>query len=385
MRAPKHTSVFIIAGEASGDMHAASFMQAMKNLRPNVVFHGIGGPAMKGAGLVPIFNSAELSVVGLVEVVSRAPAIFRAYRKTVAALRKLSPHLLVLVDFPEFNLIVARQAKRLKIPVFYYISPQVWAWRQGRVKKIRRLVDEMAVILPFEEDFYKSRGMAVNYVGHPLMDVVRATRKPGEFAREHGLDPGRAIVGLLPGSRAGEVSRILPVMLDAAGIMANRSPALQFILPVAPTLRVETLAPFLAGRPIRPLLVETDRYDAMAASDLLFLASGTVTLEAAILGIPAIVTYRVSPVTFFLGRRFIKVSHVSLVNLIAGREVVPEILQKDATPERLAREGLSLLKDQGRRDAMRDELCKVRDALGGPGAARRAAGLALRFLSCLNP
>lgn len=377
----RDTSVFIIAGEASGDMHAAAFMQAMRNLRPSVVFHGIGGPAMEEAGLVSIFPSSELSVVGLVEVVSRASAIFRAYRKTVAALRKLSPRLLVLVDFPEFNLIVARQAKRLGIPVFYYISPQVWAWREGRVKKIRRLVDEMAVILPFEEDFYKRRGMAVHYVGHPLMDVVRATRKSGEFVREHGLDPGRAIVGLLPGSRAGEVSRILPVMLDAAGIMAGRSPAPQFILPVAPTLGKEIFAPFLAGRSIRPLLVETGRYDVMAASDLLFLASGTVTLEAAILAIPAIVTYRVSPVTFFLGRWFIKVPHVSLVNLIAGREVVPEILQKDATPERLAGEGLALLEDRERRDAMCDELRKVRDALGGPGAACRAAGLALRFLS----
>ncbi len=392
--------VFVIAGEASGDLHGSNLIRALKSRLPQARFVGIGGPKMEEAGLELLFPSSELAVVGVVEVIGHIRPILKAFGRTTAWLRKERPDLLILIDYPEFNLQVAGRAKKLGIPIFYYISPQVWAWRQGRVKKLRRLVDRMAVILPFEKAFFRSRGMEVTFVGHPLLDVVKAEVSKTEFCREAGLNPERPIVGLVPGSRKSEISRLFPVMAGAAERIFQDRQNVQFVVPLAPSLDPGILESFncpitisFATDPHRQLqtekslnhpiirVVQGQTYDAIAASDLILAASGTVTLEAAILGTPMVVTYKVSLITCLLGKCLIKVPFASLVNLVAGRQVVTEIIQQDVTPERLSQEALSLLRDDAGRENMIKDLKEVKNALGGSGAAERAADLAMELIS----
>ncbi len=392
--------VFVIAGEASGDLHGSNLIRALKSRLPQARFVGIGGPKMEEAGLELLFPSSDLAVVGVVEVIGHIRPILKAFGRTTAWLRKERPDLLILIDYPEFNLQVAGRAKKLGIPIFYYISPQVWAWRQGRVKKLRRLVDRMAVILPFEKAFFRSRGMEVTFVGHPLLDVVKAEVSKTEFCRETGLNPERPIVGLVPGSRKSEISRLFPVMAGAAERIFQDRQDVQFVVPLAPSLDPGILESFncpitisFATDPHRQLqtekslnhpiirVVQGQTYDAIAASDLILAASGTVTLEAAILGTPMVVTYKVSLITCLLGKCLIKVPFASLVNLVAGRQVVTEIIQQDVTPERLSQEALSLLRDDAGRENMIKDLKEVKNALGGSGAAERAADLAMELIS----
>jgi lipid-A-disaccharide synthase len=392
--------VFVIAGEASGDLHGSNLIHALKSKLPQARFVGIGGPKMEEAGLELLFPSSDLAVVGVVEVIGHIRPILKAFGRTTAWLRKKRPDLLILIDYPEFNLQVAVRAKRLGIPIFYYISPQVWAWRQGRVKKLRRLVDRMAVILPFEEAFFRSHGMEVRFVGHPLLDVVKVQVSRSEFCKKAGLNPERPVIGLVPGSRKSEVSRLFPVMAEAAERIFRDRQDIQFVVPLAPSIDPEILKSF-NHRITKLITTETHRrsqtdkslnhpiirvvkgqtYDAIAASDLILAASGTVTLEAAILGTPMVVTYKVSPVTYFLGRYLVKVPFASLVNLVAGRQVVTEIIQRDVTAERLSQEALSLLRDDAGRENMIKDLKGVKNALGGSGAAERAADLAMELIS----
>ena len=393
--------VFVIAGEASGDLHGSNLIRALKSRLPQARFDGIGGPKMGEAGLELLFSSSELAVVGVVEVIGHIRPILKAFSRTTDWLRKKRPDLLILIDYPEFNLRVATRAKKLGIPIFYYISPQVWAWRQGRVKKLRRLVDRMAVILPFEEAFFRSHGMKVTFVGHPLLDVVKTEISKSKFCKKAGLNPERPIVGLVPGSRKSEVSRLFPVMAEAAERIFQDRQDVQFVVPLAPSLDPGILGSFnhrttelITTDPHRQLqtdkslnhpiirMVKDQTYDAIAASDLILAASGTVTLEAAILGTPMVVTYKVSPLTYFLGRCLIKVPFASLVNLVSGRRVVTEIIQRDVTPERLSQEALSLLRDETAMENMIKDLKKVKNALGGSGAAERTAGLAMELISC---
>jgi lipid-A-disaccharide synthase len=391
--------VFIIAGEASGDLHGSNLIRALKTRLPQARFVGIGGPKMEEAGLEPLFPSSELAVVGVVEIIGHIRPILKAFGRATNWLRKERPDLLILIDYPEFNLRVATRAKRLGIPIFYYISPQVWAWRQGRVKKLRRLVDRMAVILPFEKAFFRSHGMEATFVGHPLLDVVKAEVSRGEFCNKAGLNPERPVVGLVPGSRRGEVSRLFPVMAGAAEKIFQDRQDVQFIVPLAPSLNFGILESFnhritklittdlsrqsqTDKSPNHPIIrvVRDQTYDAIAASDLILAASGTVTLEAAILGTPMLVTYKVSPVTYFLGRYLIKVPFAALVNLVAGHQVVSEIIQQDVTAERLSQKALSLLRDDSGRKNMIKDLKEVRNALGKSGAAERAADLAMELI-----
>lgn len=380
--------VFIIAGEASGDLHGAGLMRAMKYLRPDVEFLGIGGLQMVDAGLTPVFLNNELAVVGLFEIAAHARPILHAIRQAMRTLKQERPDLLVLIDYPGLNLFMARYAKHLGIPVFYYISPQVWAWRKGRLKKMRRFIDKLAVILPFEEDFFRSNGLNAHFVGHPLLDVVRPSLSREAFCDAAGLDSGKKIVGILPGSRRGEVQRMLPVFLQTAALIQNVLPECQFVLPVAPSLsRVWIEACVAKERQMNPhipeiSIVERQNYDAMAASNFLLLASGTVTLEAAILGVPMLVAYRVSGMTYHLARLIVHVKFMSLVNLIADREVVPEFLQHEVNPESLSETAISLLKDEKRRRDMLNGLMDVVSRLKvrgkeQDGAAMQAARLAL--------
>lgn len=370
----------IITGEASGDMHGANLIRAMQAEAPGLRVCGMGGPELRACGMEVLYDAARLSVVGLFEVFSHLGDIRAALARLEARLQSERPDLLILIDLPDFNLIMAGRAKKLGVPVFYYISPQVWAWRSGRVRKIRRLVDRMAVILPFEQEFYRQKGMAVDFVGHPLLDTVRTTTSRSEFRQRLGLSPGsRPVLGILPGSRVREVRTMLPIFLAAARLLAAEIGPPVCLLPVAPALADDLLAE--CGLNDSGLEVHTfreNRYDLMAACDAVVAASGTVTLELAILGVPMVVAYRVSPLSHFLGSRLIKVKYASLVNLVAGREVVPELLQGDATPEKVCRALRPLFSENDTVDRMKEAMAQVVGQLGGPGASRRAAQLALQ-------
>ncbi len=373
--------VMIVTGEASGDMHGARLIEAMRELAPGLQVCGMGGPELLAQGLEPLYDATKLSVVGLSEVFSHLGDIRGALRVLEERLRRRRPELLILIDLPDFNLMMAKRAKRLGIPVFYYISPQVWAWRSGRVRKIKRLVDRLAVILPFEEEFYRQRGMQVDFVGHPLVDTVKAGMSRDEFLRRHDITPdSRPVVGILPGSRSREFRTMLPIFLAAAHLLEQELGPMTWLLPMAATLSDELLEQSGlrdSGLDIRA--IRGDRYTLMAACDAVMAASGTVTLELGILGVPMVVAYRVSPLTHFIGHRLIKVKYASLVNLVADREVVPELLQNEATPARIARALKPMLADRKYRAAMREELRQVVAGLGEPGASGRAAAIALEL------
>jgi len=370
--------IMLVAGEASGDMHGAKLVAAMRKQAPDLEVCGIGGSALAAQGMEILYDSSRLAVVGIIEVLSHLRFIREAMHALEKRLREQPPDLLILIDYPDFNLIMAKKARRLGIPVFYYISPQVWAWRSGRVKTIRKLVDRLAVILPFEKEFYQKRGMNVEYVGHPLMDTVRAVRPRTEFLPTLGIAPESTVIGILPGSRRREIAAMLPIFLTAAKLMQKQLGKVVFLLPLAPTLsEADLLANGLAEAGVEVRVIRENRYELMAACDAVMAASGTVSLELAILEVPMVVAYKVSPLTYFLGRRLIKVPYASLVNLVAGREVVPELLQDDAVPEKIAAATVRLVANQTERARMLAGLAEVRERLGGPGASDRAALLAL--------
>jgi lipid-A-disaccharide synthase len=369
--------IFISAGEASGDLHGSYLARALKALAPNLRLTCMGGRFLEEAGAEVLVDYRRLSVVGLSEVVGHLRVIWQAWRTIVSHLSRNPPDTIVLIDFPDFNLILARWAKRRGIRVFYYISPQVWAWRSGRVRTIRRLVDAMAVILPFESAFYERHRMKVRFVGHPLLDVLAET-PPLDQAKQRyrDTDTGR-LIGVLPGSRQSEIRSLLHVLLETAEILRKRLPDVSFIIPVAPSLDEAVFEAALAGRDLPVRLVKGDTYGAIRACDLLLTVSGTATLEAAVLGTPMIITNRVSDLSYHLGRRLIKVNYIGLPNLIAGRRIVPEFVQRNARPELIAAEALNLLEHPERLHEQRRELGLIRTSLGEPGVASRVARLVL--------
>lgn len=383
--APTGHEVMIVAGEASGDMHGANLVRAMRQRAPHLRFCGMGGTELAQAGVELLCDAAKLAVVGAVEVLSHLGDILSARRVLIERLRNHRPALLILIDYPDFNLLLARKAKQIGIPVFYYISPQVWAWRSGRVRTIKRLIDRVAVILPFEQAFYARHDMHVDFVGHPLMDSVRPGLSPDQFKAQHNIDPARPVIGLLPGSRRKEVAALLPDFLAAAGLIAASHPQATFLLPQAPTvtlalLEEHGLAAWQQQLDIR--VITDDRYSMMAACDAAVAASGTVILELAILGTPTVATYRTSPHTYWLGRLLIRnLRYFTLVNLIGERAILPELLQDAVTPERMAQEVTTLLNDRQARAEMLAGMAEVRQRLGGTGASDRAAAIALSLLT----
>jgi lipid-A-disaccharide synthase len=356
--------VAIVAGEASGDQHGAYLIREVNKLAPDVRFCGIAGPQMRAAGVEVLFDSSQLAVMGLVEIISHFKDIYRALQKMRRFLKEERPDLLILVDYPEFNLRLAKTAKALGIKVLYYISPQVWAWRQWRVHKIGQSVDMMAVILPFEVPFYEQAGVPARFVGHPLQHEVKSKFSRDRALTEFGFDPCRKTLGLLPGSRRSEIKRLLPVLLDAAEKIYLEEPETQYLLPLAAMLDETDVAPYLQRHKLPIKVISNRSYDVMAACDVMVAASGTVTLEAALMGVPLIVIYKMKPLSYWVGRLLVKVNHIALCNIIAGEDVVPELIQQDASPERIAREALSLLRDEGRARAMQQKLHTIKDKLG---------------------
>lgn len=363
--------IMIVAGEASGDLHGAHLARALTRRLPHVELMGVGGQHLQAEGVRMLSNSDELGVVGMVEVVKKLGTVIRVFHKLVRILKKERPDLLILIDYPEFNFRLARVARKAGIPIVYYISPQVWAWRSGRVKLIQRLITKMLVIFPFEQEFYRQHGVDVEWVGHPLVDSVRASLSREAFCQQHDFNPEQPLIGLLPGSRESEVQRLLPVMLAAAEQIRAQDPQAQFVLPVASSLERSGL--FEATLP--PYVRTTSRqiYDTINAADLIVTASGTVTVETALLETPMIITYIVSPLTYWLGRLLIKVPFIGMVNLIAEEQVALELIQSEVTAERIAQEVLRLIRHPERLADIRQNLRSVRQKLGAPGAPERAA------------
>jgi lipid-A-disaccharide synthase len=362
----------MVAGEASGDLHGATLARALATLAPGLRLAGMGGARMAAAGVRLLQRAERVSVVGGTEAIGRLPALWRAFRVLRRELRERRPGVLVLIDFPEFNLRLARAARRLGVPVVYFIAPQVWAWRRGRARAMARDVSRVLAIFPFEVSFYQEAGVPVEFVGHPLLDVLPAFERGAARA---GLVAGEGtLVGLLPGSRDAEVRRHLPVLLAAARAILARRPPTRFAVAVAPTIPASRVRAAVRAAGVRAEVLPGEAHRLMAASDVLLVASGTATLEAACYGTPMVVLYRLSPVSHALARVLVQgVSHISLPNIVGGRGIVPELIQGRATPDGVAAAALALLDDDVARAAQRAALQEVRGRLGEPGAGLRAA------------
>ena len=365
------TRLLVSCGEPSGDLYAAELVRHLRQARADLDVFGLGGDRLQDQGAALRAHVRELAVVGLFEVVSHLRRLRGVFRDLLAEVDRRPPAAAVLVDYAEFNLRLAAALRRRGIPVVYYVSPQVWAWRRGRLRDIRRSVSRMLVIFPFEEPLYREAGVPVRFVGHPLVDLVAPAPDRAAFLRPLGLDPDRPVLAVLPGSRAKEIAHNLPPIVAALRRIQAQRPRVQFLLAVAPSIEPASLAGRFAGVPGR--MVGGATHAVLGACDAAVVASGTATVEAALLGAPMVVVYRLSPLTYHLGRRLVRVPHYAMANLIAGRRLVPELIQSDFTPERVAEEALRLLEDAAFRDRMREGLAEVRHRLGGPGASARAA------------
>lgn len=363
--------VLMVAGEASGDLHGAGVVRALKRCAPAAEIAGVGGDMMAAEGMRLLHHINSLAFMGFLEVVRNLPAIRALERLLVRELESRRPDAVVLIDYPGFNLRFARKAKERGIPVLYYISPQVWAWNKGRVRRMAGLVDRMKVVFPFEVGIYRKEGIDVEWVGHPLAEHLGEIPSRADFVRRHGLDPARKIVGLFPGSRVQEIERILPVMVRASEAV-RRTRNVQIALGVAPNLGAALIRRQLpAGADIR--LLEGATHGLMAHADAAIVTSGTATLETGWFGTPMVVVYRTSPVTYLIGRMLVDVPAIGLVNIVAGKKIVPEYVQHAMTVENLADAIGRILDDPAYADAMRRDLAAIRELLGSPGASEKVA------------
>jgi lipid-A-disaccharide synthase len=368
--------ILIVTGEASGDLHGAHFAKAIMALDSTAELVGIGGPAMRAAGVNLVPGIPQLDVMGLIGL-----SAIRAMVQRVLAIRRVLKteawDLVVLIDNPGLNFHFARVAKAAGRRVLYYIAPQVWAWRPGRMKWMQRRVNHVVVILPFEAELYRRAGVPCTFVGHPLLDAVAPTYDRAKLRREFALDESSRVVGLLPGSRVSEVEMLLPVLLKAAAQLFEAEPKTQFIIAQASSIHDNLIQTLLQQSPVPVRVAHDQASEVMALSDVLLIASGTATLQAAVVGTPMVLLYKTSPLTYRLARWLINVKWIGLVNLVAGRSIVPELIQDEATPERLCQEVLHLLRDPSAYNDMKEGLRQVRQSLGEPGASRRAAQVAL--------
>jgi lipid-A-disaccharide synthase len=363
--------ILVSAGEASGDRYAAELVSELRQRLPEAEFFGSAGPHMRNAGVVPVIRSESLSVVGLVEVLRHIPRIYGEFKTLVGEAERRRPDLIILTDSPDFHIRVAKRLKHLGVPIIWYVAPQFWAWRQWRVRKFRRLVDLLLCIFPFEEQFFEDRGVATTYVGHPLADAPQTTTSRDEFCEKHDLDPGLPIVALLPGSRRGEAARHLPYLVDAV-TRINTSQANNFVLAASATTGTEFFRQRIPAENVR--IVEKDTQNLLKFADVALVASGTATVEAALQGTPMVVFYRVTWSTWVLGKPLVKLPYYSMVNLLAKREIVPELIQTDCTGARLATAALRLLHKPEEVRRMKNDLSELRESLAGDvPAARKAA------------
>jgi lipid-A-disaccharide synthase len=364
--------LLLSCGEASGDLYAGALTRELRALEPSLTIAGLGGPQFEAAGGRLIDDYRDIAVTGLTEAIAKVPRSYAALRRLVAAARAERPDALIVIDSPDFNFRLAPAVRKLGVPVIYYISPQIWAWRPGRLKTIRRIADRVLVIFPFEEAIYREGGVPVEFVGHPLVDLSAPSMTRERFLTQHGLSAPAPTVAILPGSRPNEVARILPDLAAAAGLMRAQIPTVQFVVARAPHLADRLFDPVQAI-PTGMAVVEGDANTVLASADVALTASGTATVQTALHDTPMVIVYRLSPITYRLGKRLVNVTNVGMVNLIAGETIVPELIQDAFTPDAVAREAISMLTDGARAATIRDGLARVRARLGGPGASRRAA------------
>ncbi len=372
------TQILISAGEASGDMYAARLATALR-ARADVQLFGMGGPRMRDAGVEIVADCSEVSLVGIVEIAKKYPALRRVWKRLLGETARRKPQYAILTDFPGFHLRLARALKRQSVQNIYFVCPQFWAWRPWRANLVRRRFVRGLCIFPFEEEWYRSRGVQADFIGHPLVGNVFAKKTRTEFAADRGLDPSKLIVAVLPGSRSGEIAHHMPTLVQACRLI-QRGHAAQFVLALAPGTSQSQVTKYMV--PDVPMhTVEDATYDALGAADLSIVSSGTATVEAALMDAPMIVVYRLAPLTAWIARWLVRTPMFAMVNLIAGRRVVPELVQKDFTPERLASEAIRLLDSPEARAEMRRGLAEVREKLGPPGAVDRAADLIASMLN----
>jgi lipid-A-disaccharide synthase len=364
--------IMVVAGEVSGDQHAAELVAQVRQRLPEARFFGMGGAKLAEQGTDLIYSAHEVSVMGISEVLPKLPRIWKVLKGLERAASRRQPACAILVDIPDFNLRLARKLKGLGVPIAYYVSPMVWAWRRGRIDSISGRVDKMLCILPFEEALYRRAGARARYVGNPLLDQLPPVAEPARFRQALGIDVARPTLALLPGSRVSEVRRILPAMVAAAKELKTERPDLQLVIPVAPSIPLALISSHFAGSDLQPVLIEGRAPEAIGASDVAVVASGTAVLEAGLMQRPAVVVYRVALFSYLVGRLMLRVKQIALVNLLLGRPLLPELVQHRMSPKRIAAEVRRLWQGPAREDVMRG-LSELRSLLGSPGAAGRAA------------
>jgi lipid-A-disaccharide synthase len=373
--------ILMVAGEASGDLHGSSLINELKKIDPGLQFFGIGGNRMKKEGMELIYHVDKLAFMGFFEVLKNLPFIRRVMRTMVSQVENRRPDMAVLIDYPGFNLRFAAKLKKLGIPVAYYISPQVWAWGGNRVKKMQHLIDKMLVVFPFEKPIYDKFNIDCDFVGHPFLDVTKPILSEEDFRRKFDIRKNDVTLGLLPGSRWQEVEKILPIMLESAKLLGGRIRNLKLLLGLAPTIEKEKIKVLLKAAEPKVRIVENLTYDLMKHSDFLLVASGSATLECAVLGTPFLVIYRTGTWTYLLAKSLINIPNIALANVVAGKRVVSEFIQNKAVPQRISDEAYEILTDKKSYQNIREELAKVKGKLGKPGASKRAAEIVARMLS----
>ena len=370
--------ILISAGEASGDLYAGAVTRGIKQLNPEAEVFGMGGDCLREAGGEVLFDIKDHSLMGFVEVLKKLPDVWKLRNAFIDLKEKRKPDLLLTIDYPGFNMRLAKLAKERGINVVYFIAPQVWAWRPGRAADVAKVTDKIACIFPFECDFYKSYGADIEFIGHPLVDTVKPSLSRKEAEELAGKRTGHPLILLMPGSREMEIQRLLPVMLDAVKILKQKRPELDFAIPRAATIAKEILEDSVRQAGLNIRLIEGHNYDVMSVADLAIVTSGTVTLEAAMCGLGCEILYKSSPISFWIAKRVVKIPNIGLPNIVAGRQIEPELLQDDCTPDKIASTALELLEPERFAQLQRD-LMEVKDKLGEPGAVKRVAELVLRM------
>ncbi|MCH8156195.1 MAG: lipid-A-disaccharide synthase [Nitrospinae bacterium] len=363
----------IVAGEASGDLHGSGLVRALKTIHPNSRFAGLGGNHMRKEGVETFFDIDRMGAIGVVELLGDLSHYWNVYRTLAKEIASGRYDAVILIDYPTLNLRLARLCRKHGCPVFFFISPQVWAWRKGRIKDIRQTVDKMFVVFPFEEVMYNEAGVDAEFLGHPFVETVKPSMSREEAMREFSLDPKRKTIGLLPGSRKNEIRFLLDLMIDSAGEIRKKIKDSQFILPVADTLDPEIIRQQLKSNPLDIRVIRGKAYDVMNCCDYLIIASGSATLEAGLLGCPMVIVYRLNWITYWLSQRLLNIKLYGLVNIVAGEKVVPELIQSQATVENIVDAALNVLNDPERHENIRSRLLQVRGSLGEPGVMGRVA------------
>ena len=372
------TRILISAGEASGDIHAAAVTAAIKKIDSSAEVFGMGGDALRNAGGEVLFDIKDHGVMGFVEVLKKLPDLFKLRDDFEKVMDERKPDCLITVDYPGFNMKLAKLAHDKGIPVVSYIAPSAWAWHKSRAKKVAKIVDKVACIFPFEYDVYKEAGAPVEFVGHPLVDIVKPKMSQEEAMAFAGKEEGKKLILLMPGSRLMEIEKMLPTLLEAAKLIKKQLPEVSFVMPRAGTIPISLLEEKIKASGLEVKITEGNNYDLFSVADLALATSGTVTLEAALCGLGSVIVYKTNPVTYFIAKLVVNIPHIGLPNIVAAKSVLPELIQNDFTPAKVAQEALALLESE-RNAKMKEDLAYVKERLGKPGAVGRVAELVLKI------